>query len=116
MDDDESGADALVTLLTAMGHEARAAYCAEDALGVARQFNPDLIFLDLEMPRMNGIEAAQCLTQDFLCRRATLVAITGRTDPSARMLTQQAGCVLHLTKPVGIESLKTVLASDPASD
>lgn len=110
VDDDDAGADSLADLLRALGHEVQVAYCAEDALASARAFLPDVIFLDLDMPRLNGIEAAHCLSKDFLCRRATLVALTGRRDPSARVLTREAGCHLHLEKPVDVEALKAALA------
>jgi CheY-like chemotaxis protein len=109
IDDDPACADSLAELLRAYGHEVETAYCAEDGLGQARAFLPDVAILDLEMPGLNGIETMQYLAHDPLCQRIALITLTGRTDPSARILSTQAGCAAHLQKPVDSERLRAAL-------
>ncbi|MBV9605008.1 MAG: response regulator [Solirubrobacterales bacterium] len=70
-----------------------------DALEVARQTRPSLVFLDVDMPRLNGIETCRQLRQDDLTAGATIVMLTAAHGDHVESDAEQAGADLFLTKP-----------------
>ena len=70
-----------------------------EALEVARQAQPSLVFLDVDMPRLNGIETCRELRQDDLTAGATIVMLTAAHGDSVESDAEQAGADLFLTKP-----------------
>ena len=77
-------------------HEAAAGV---EALEVARETHPSLVFLDVDMPRLNGIEACRQLRQDDVTAGATIVMLTASHADSVETDSEQAGAALFLTKP-----------------
>jgi two-component system, OmpR family, response regulator len=112
VDDHCNSADAVCALLGCLGYEARSAYSGEDAIADAREFLPDVVILDLDMNVLNGPETALCLTRDGLCGGVRLIAMTGRSDPSARRLCAEAGFHAFLKKPVTREALEAALRDE----
>ncbi|MET0983743.1 MAG: response regulator, partial [Telluria sp.] len=105
VDDNLDAAESLVALLGALGHETRMAHDGPAGLALARTFRPDLAFLDIGLPGMNGHEIARALrASDELCNMM-LVALTGWGAASDMTLSHQAGFDQHLTKPVSREAL-----------
>jgi len=76
----------------------------------AQRFAPDLVLLDLGLPRMNGYEVARRLRNSDEFSGTTLVAITGYSDDDHRRQSQEAGFNDHVVKPVDIDTLKRLLA------
>jgi CheY-like chemotaxis protein len=70
-----------------------------EALEVARQTRPSLVFLDVDMPRLNGIETCRQLRQDDATGGATIVMLTAAHGDSVESEAEQAGADLFLTKP-----------------
>jgi CheY-like chemotaxis protein len=70
-----------------------------EALEVARQARPSLVFLDVDMPRLNGIETCRQLRQDDATGGATIVMLTAAHGDSVESEAEQAGADLFLTKP-----------------
>ena len=70
-----------------------------EALEVARHAQPSLIFLDVDMPRLDGIETCRQLRQDDLTAGATIVMLTASHGDSVESDAEQAGADLFLTKP-----------------
>jgi two-component system chemotaxis response regulator CheY len=70
-----------------------------EALEVARQTPPSLVFLDVDMPRLNGIETCRQLRQDDATSAATIVMLTASLGDSVESDAEQAGADLFLTKP-----------------
>jgi two-component system chemotaxis response regulator CheY len=70
-----------------------------EALEVARQTRPSLVFLDVDMPRLNGIETCRQLRQDDVTSGATIVMLTAAHGDSVESDAEQAGADLFLTKP-----------------
>jgi two-component system chemotaxis response regulator CheY len=70
-----------------------------EALEVARQARPTLIFLDVDMPRLNGIETCRQLRRDDATTGATIVMLTASHGDSVETDAEQAGADLFLTKP-----------------
>jgi two-component system chemotaxis response regulator CheY len=80
-----------------------------EALEVARQARPSLIFLDVDMPRLNGIETCRQLRQDDVTAGATIVMLTAAHGDSVESDAEEAGADLFLTKPFSpLELLRLV--------
>ncbi|HEY4825877.1 MAG TPA: response regulator [Solirubrobacteraceae bacterium] len=70
-----------------------------EALEVARRERPSLVFLDVDMPRLNGIDACRRLREDDATRGVTIVMLTAAHGDSVESEAEQAGADLFLTKP-----------------
>jgi two-component system chemotaxis response regulator CheY len=70
-----------------------------EALEVARRECPSLVFLDVDMPRLNGIDACRRLREDEATREATIVMLTAAHGDSVESDAEEAGADLFLTKP-----------------
>jgi CheY-like chemotaxis protein len=80
-----------------------------EALEVARRERPSLVFLDVDMPRLNGIEACRRLREDDATRGVTIVMLTAAHGDSVESEAEQAGADLFLTKPFSpLELLRLV--------
>ncbi|PYR50960.1 MAG: hybrid sensor histidine kinase/response regulator [Acidobacteria bacterium] len=99
-DDNHDAAEALAELLELGGHEVRIAHNGIDALAVAESFMPDVILLDLGMPKMDGYETARQIRRHEWGKRATLMALTGWGQQQDRQRTAAVGFDVHLVKPV----------------
>jgi PAS domain S-box-containing protein len=113
VDDNRDAAETLAALLGLLGHSVKVANDGQQALQVAPEFDPDLVFLDLGMPRLSGYDVARALRSDLRLERAVLVALTGWGGDNDRARTSAAGFDLHLTKPVTMATIGDLLA-DPA--
>jgi CheY-like chemotaxis protein len=105
VDDNVDIADSTAAVLETLGHQARVAYNGESALKAAREYRPDVILLDLGMPRMNGYEVAKQLRQLPGQERLVLIALTGWGQEVDRQRTREAGFDSHLVKPVDLQTL-----------
>jgi PAS domain S-box-containing protein len=114
-DDNEDAATALALLLTRMGNDVQIAHDGEEALTVAAQFQPDLILMDVGMPRLDGLEVTRRLRKTEWGRRAAIVALTGWGQEADKRRSHEAGADDHLVKPVDPEALQRVLASVPST-
>ena len=109
VDDQADLADSMVLMVESLGHRARAVYSGADALTAARARVPDLMLLDLGMPRMTGYELAHVVRQDPALRRVRLVALTGYGSAADRARSLSAGFDHHLTKPLSDTMLLELL-------
>ena len=109
VDDQTDLADGLAMLIETLGHRARAVYDGAEALGVARDETPDLMLVDIGMPRMTGYELARTIRRDPRYGGVRLVALTGYGREEDRARVMEAGFDLHLTKPVADTTLREVL-------
>jgi len=110
VDDNVDQADSSALLLRAAGHEVRAAYSGQDALRAVAEDRPDLVFLDLGMPKPDGYEVARRLRQRPGLEDLVLVAMTGYAQESDRDRSRSAGFDHHLVKPVDPQRLQELLA------
>lgn len=111
VDDNADAAGTLAMLLKMQGHEVHTAADGEEALEQARTREPDIIFMDLGMPRLDGIEAARRIRALPQCREVRIVALTGWGQDADRRRTREAGMDHHLTKPVSLEALQSLLGA-----
>jgi CheY-like chemotaxis protein len=114
VDDNRDAAETLAMAVQMGGHEVRLAHDGLQALDVARQYDPSVVFLDIGMPGMNGYETAGRLRALPGWGERKLVALTGWGTQEDRHKSLRAGFDLHLTKPVDLALLEEVLAQPPA--
>ena len=81
----------------------------KEGVEVAVEKKPDLILMDVEMPRMSGIEACRALRENAATRRIPIVLLTTRGEAAAVQTGFDSGCTEYLLKPVNEEQLVTVL-------
>jgi PAS domain S-box-containing protein len=108
VEDNADCAESLRTLLQTMGHEVREACDGEDAIELTQTFRPEVIFMDIGLPRMTGLEATRRIRELPLISRPLIVALTGWGQDVDRQLSRQAGILHHLTKPISYETLQRV--------
>jgi len=110
VDDNVDGASALALMLSFSGHQTQIAFNGPDALQTAYQFNPEVVFLDIGLPGMNGYEVVKRFRADPTLKSALLVAMTGWGTAEDRLQSKMAGFDEHLTKPVEGVAFNEVLA------
>jgi signal transduction histidine kinase len=109
VDDNIDAGESLKLLLQFDGHEVRLAHDGEQAVSEVGIAVPDVVFLDIGMPKVNGYEAARRIRALPLGQGVKLVALTGWGQPGDRERAAQAGFDMHLTKPVAHEALRELL-------
>ncbi len=111
VDDNVDAAETLVMLLDLSGHNARAAFGGQEALDTARTFRPEVVFLDIGLPGMDGYEVARHLLAAPATASSTLVALTGWGSEQDIQKSKRAGFHAHLTKPVDPEAVEALLST-----
>jgi len=97
-------------LLEIEGHDVRVAMDGQEAVKLAREFHPHIIFMDVGMPRLSGHEATQQIRSMPDCTDTLIFALTGWGQVEDLKRSEAAGMNGHLTKPVKPEELKHALA------
>jgi signal transduction histidine kinase/CheY-like chemotaxis protein len=110
VDDNVDSADSLGDLLAIMGNDVRTAHDGLAAVETAEAFHPELVLLDIGLPKLNGYDVAQQLRQQPWGRDLTLVALTGWGQDEDRHRSREAGFDLHIVKPVDLATLEKLLA------
>ena len=111
VDDNVDAAESLVMLLDLSGHDVRAAFGGQEALDVAMTFRPEVVFLDIGLPSMDGYEVARQLLAAPDTASAKLIALTGWGSEQDIQKSKKAGFHAHLTKPVDPETIEALLAT-----
>ena len=111
VDDNVDLAASLALLLQSSGHEVRVAHDAERALEVARELRPEIGFLDLGLPKMNGFDLARALRAQQESADCVLVAVSGSGQARDRLRSKEAGFSLHLVKPVDLQSIEAAVST-----
>ena len=110
VDDNVDAADSLALILEMGGHSARVANDGGQAIRVAQEFSPEVVFLDIGMPGKNGYEVARDLRKMVVAQQPVLVALTGWGAEDDRARSKDAGFDHHLTKPAEIADVEQLLA------
>jgi PAS domain S-box-containing protein len=111
VDDNVDAAVTLAMVLELHGHVTRVAHDGVEALEAVQDFAPQLAFLDIGMPRMNGYETARAMRRVAGLEHVVLVALTGWGAEDDRNQSSAAGFDHHLTKPVQMGDVERILAS-----
>ncbi len=116
VDDNLDAADSLSLLLRVMGHDTQTAHDGAAAYDMAMEFNPELVLLDIGMPKVNGYDAARLIRREAWGKEMYLVALTGWGQDEDRRRSEEAGFNHHLTKPVDPTVIEELLESIPRSE
>jgi CheY-like chemotaxis protein len=104
-----ASADTTSMLVGRWGHDVRRAYDGNVGLALAAEFQPDVVFMEIFMPGMSGLDLARQMRRQISTKDCLLVAVTGRADDHRRELCSDAGINLVLIKPVDPPILETLL-------
>jgi len=114
VDDSLDGAESLSMLLEMAGHQTWQAHDGVEAIASAERLRPEVVLLDIGLPRMNGYEACRRIRSEKWGKDLVLVALTGWGQEEDRLQSRQAGFDAHMVKPVDHDVLLEFLASLPA--
>ena len=109
VDDTIDAAESLSTFLDMRGHIARMAHDGQDALVLVQDFRPDIVFLDIGLPSLDGYAVAQAIRRMIGMENVLLVALTGWGADSDRAQTLNAGFDHHLVKPALTDTIEAIL-------
>jgi len=110
VDDNRDGADSLAAMLKLMGNDTRTAYDGQEGVDAAGEFRPDVIVLDIGLPKLNGYEACRRIREQPGGKGVVLIAITGWGQDEDRRRSRVAGFDHHMVKPVDPQALMNLLA------
>ncbi|OHB19724.1 MAG: hypothetical protein A2854_03655 [Parcubacteria group bacterium RIFCSPHIGHO2_01_FULL_56_18] len=109
VDDNEDAVSTLNMMLHLAGHDTRTARDGIEAVDLANTYRPNVVLLDIGMPRMNGYEAAETIRKQSWGQNMALIAMTGWGQESDRQRSKEAGFDEHLVKPVDPQVLLRLL-------
>jgi PAS domain S-box-containing protein len=111
VDDNVDAAQSLAMLLKASRHQVRIVHDGPSVLEAALDYLPNVVLLDIGLPRMDGCEVAKHMRQQPVLKNVVLVAMTGFGQDSDRQRTLEAGFDHHLVKPADFDKLQQILAT-----
>ncbi|MET0383253.1 MAG: response regulator [Burkholderiaceae bacterium] len=109
VDDLRDSADSLALLFDALGHETMTSYHGQQAVDSAKAFAPDIVFLDINMPVLDGYGAARALRSLLIDSPPVLVALTAVSELDAKRRADEAGFDFYVTKPADFNVLITIV-------
>ncbi|MDQ3205232.1 MAG: PAS domain-containing protein [Pseudomonadota bacterium] len=114
VDDNVDAADTMQSMLELLGHETRSVHTGLEAVSAVDSMAPDVVFLDIGLPDIDGYEAARRIRSMDPRHEVTLVALTGWGADADLQRSSDSGIDRHLTKPADPEMVRQILASyDP---
>jgi CheY-like chemotaxis protein len=111
VDDNRDGADTFGLIVEELGNQVHVTYGGTQALDVATVFRPDVMFVDLAMPHIDGCNLVVRFRRNPAFAQTRIVAITGHPDEGNKSLAMKAGFDTVLIKPVPLTAIEAVLAS-----
>jgi PAS domain S-box-containing protein len=110
-DDNQDSAESLSLLLKLQGHETYATLDGQQAVEAATALRPDVVLLDIGMPKLNGYDACRTIRAESWGKHMVLIAQTGYGQPEDKLRIKDAGFDGHLVKPVDVAALMDLIAS-----
>ena len=116
VEDDRLSLTVLRQLLTAQGYEILQSSEGWDGINRARNEQPDLIVMDINLPDISGLDATLLLKNDDQTKAIPVIAVTASSTPGDKTKAFESGCAAYIAKPVKIdELLRTVELFLPSS-
>ncbi|TAE58550.1 MAG: response regulator [Nostocales cyanobacterium] len=109
VEDNEANIDTIYNYLESRGYRLLVAQNGTDAIALTKTNIPDLILMDIQMPKMDGIEATRLIRSDPNCQDIPIIALTGLAMPGDQEKCLQAGANEYLTKPVRLKQLAAMI-------
>jgi len=113
VDDNVDACESLAAVVQMFGHVSATAFDGQQAVEMAAAFHPDLILMDITLPRLSGYEAAALIRADSGAAGVTFVALTGWGREEDRLEALAAGFHHHVVKPIDFSLLKQLLGNAP---
>lgn len=111
VDDNKDAVRSLAMLLNLQGHETRTAGDGEEAVQQAVEFNPDVVLLDIGLPKLDGYEVCRTIRKQRLGKQPMVIALTGWGQEDDRRRSKEAGFDSHVVKPVDCQELMRMIES-----
>lgn len=105
VDDERDIVETLKFILESEGFNCIVAYDGEDALNLAKSENPDLIVLDVMLPKINGYKVCRLLKFDAKYKHIPILMVTARTQEEDKIIGEETGANEYITKPFDIETI-----------
>jgi len=109
VDDNRDSAASMAMMLKLQGSEVRTAHDGLEAVDLAAKLRPQVILMDIGMPKLNGYEATRRIREQPWGRDVVIIALTGWGQEEDRARSKEAGCDGHLVKPVDLADLEKLL-------
>jgi signal transduction histidine kinase/CheY-like chemotaxis protein len=116
VDDNRDSAQSLAMLLRLRGHKASLAFDGQEAIDQAAKTDPQVILLDIGLPKVNGYDACRAIREQVHAERPMIIALTGWGQDEDRRRTTEAGFDAHMVKPVAYGELIALLESSQQSE
>jgi CheY-like chemotaxis protein len=113
VDDNADSLESTAMLLGMLGHQVVTAVDGVDAVRQAEAFKPEVILMDLGLPKLDGHGATRQIRQQPWGSGIIIVAVTGWGQESDRIRSREAGCDAHLVKPIDVGDLEHLLTTLP---
>ena len=110
VDDEKDIVETLKFVLESSGYTCYCAYNGEDGLKLAKEIMPDLMILDVMMPKMNGFKISRLLKYDAKYRDIPILMLTARSQESDKMLGEETGANEYITKPFELDDVLSKVA------
>ena len=107
--DNRQAADTLRDMLHFLGFESQVAYGARDGMTVLKDQTPDIVFLDVNMPGIDGFEVMAYLRRFPQLEHTPVVFITSDDQPETAQKARKTGALLLIIKPVSMDALEITL-------
>lgn len=106
IDDDQDTVDSFAILLQQLGHTVHTARRGAETMALLEEIHPDLVFLDLALPGMDGFEVAKQIRREPRLSETRIIALTGLSEAKHRVRAQYTGFDGYLVKPATLEEIK----------
>jgi CheY-like chemotaxis protein len=110
VDDNRDGAASLGMMLALRGHDTRTAHDGLEAIELAEAFRPEVMLLDIGLPKVNGYDTCRRIRQQPWGKAIFIIAVTGWGQDDDRRRSREAGFDRHLVKPIDFATLERLLA------
>lgn len=105
VDDEQDIVESLKFVLEVAGFECHCAYNGEDGLNLARKISPDLMILDVMMPKINGYKISRLLKYDNKYKNIPILMVTARSQEDDKLIGEETGVDEYITKPFDLEEI-----------
>ena len=105
VDDEQDIVETLKFILEANGYKCYCAYNGEDGLNQAKEIKPDLIILDVMMPKINGYKISRLLKYDNKYKDIPIIMVTARSQEQDKLIGEETGVNEYISKPFELEEI-----------
>ncbi|WP_419826961.1 response regulator [Sphingomonas sp.] len=117
VEDNELNLKLFCDLLEVHGHDTRAVRDGRDALAAAREFAPDMIVMDIQLPHVSGLEIIAAMQAEPALARIPIMAVTAYATPQDEERVRAAGAAAYVSKPISvmrfIDAIEALAAGSP---